>query len=82
MVIKRRTPIALTLMPVVVAALMLLAVSNGSGGKRLVVDQADVLRGTGAGVGGRSGGTGSAYEIDCANTTNDTEGKSSMEYAG
>ena len=83
MVIKRRTPIALTLMPVIVAALMLLAVSTVRAEKRLVVDQADVLTwGTGAGVESRSGGNGSAYEIDCVIvTTNDTEGKSSMEYA-
>ena len=43
MVIKRRIPIALTLMPVVIVALMLLTVSTVRAEKPLVVDQADVL---------------------------------------
>ncbi|MGI6325573.1 MAG: TPM domain-containing protein [Saccharofermentanales bacterium] len=83
MVIKRRTPIALTLMPVIVAALMLLAVSTVRAEKRLVVDQADVLTWEQEQeLEAAAAAIGSAYEIDCVIvTTNDTEGKSSMEYA-
>jgi uncharacterized protein len=83
MVIKRRIPIALTLMPVVIVALMLLTVSTVRAEKPLVVDQADVLTWEQEQeLEAMAAAIGSAYEIDCVIvTTNDTEGKSSMEYA-